>query len=422
MNSGGHFAAIITEGLGNELAHKTFHRYVVRAKAGGRQSVKDKSTGKAKSGGAQIRRHNEAALAAEIAALLTSWEGLLSTCGLVFVFAPGPSSHAVFSTDSPLARGDPRVRGVPFSLHRPTLSEARRVHHHLCSMLTPEELPSLVPSAAPDQEGLAGPRDTIQEEEGEYLGADPAAPAGGAVPSVSPPSSDGIALSPLGVDSASSDAELFALHRGAQSSDHDALSRAFTAAREEGEEVLAAMLRVLDGEGKSPLHHAALCSGGAGAAMVGLLLDGGADPTVLDSHGMTPYTVAATKGIRNAFRFYRGRFPAAWDYEAAKVPEALTALMQEEKKAREKAAKKAKEKDKKKKKQEEKSRLEAESAAKAEADERLRLRKGPGAQAGDGSGCDQCGKILGKGTPFTRLEFKYCSVPCVHIHRQALDK
>lgn len=70
LSSGGHFAAAVVEARGTPkargftdvltvLAHKTYHRYVVRAKAGGRQSSKD-ATGKyAKSAGSQIRRHNE---------------------------------------------------------------------------------------------------------------------------------------------------------------------------------------------------------------------------------------------------------------------------------------------------------------------------------------------------------------------------
>ncbi len=70
LSSGGHFAACIVECAGKPkargfvdvmrvLVHKTYHRYVVRAKAGGRQSSKD-ATGKyAKSAGSQLRRHNE---------------------------------------------------------------------------------------------------------------------------------------------------------------------------------------------------------------------------------------------------------------------------------------------------------------------------------------------------------------------------
>lgn len=70
LSSGGHFAAAVVEtrvtpkargfsDILTVLAHKTYHRYVVRAKAGGRQSNKD-ATGKyAKSAGSQLRRHNE---------------------------------------------------------------------------------------------------------------------------------------------------------------------------------------------------------------------------------------------------------------------------------------------------------------------------------------------------------------------------
>jgi hypothetical protein len=43
------------------ILHKTFHRYVVRAKRGTVQSVHDNAGGHAKSAGANIRRQQEAA-------------------------------------------------------------------------------------------------------------------------------------------------------------------------------------------------------------------------------------------------------------------------------------------------------------------------------------------------------------------------
>lgn len=56
-----------------------------RAKAGGRQSAKD-ATGKfAKSGGAALRRYNEAALDKDIAELLGSWRAHLDAADLIFV-------------------------------------------------------------------------------------------------------------------------------------------------------------------------------------------------------------------------------------------------------------------------------------------------------------------------------------------------
>jgi len=45
------------------VEHKTFHRYVIRAKRGTVQSSRDNKGQAPKSGGATLRRYNEAALA-----------------------------------------------------------------------------------------------------------------------------------------------------------------------------------------------------------------------------------------------------------------------------------------------------------------------------------------------------------------------
>lgn len=70
LAKGGHFAAACFEKCNSRKqtckepqftvkVHKTFHRYVVRAKAGTRQSTKDASGKYAKSAGATLRRYNE---------------------------------------------------------------------------------------------------------------------------------------------------------------------------------------------------------------------------------------------------------------------------------------------------------------------------------------------------------------------------
>ena len=56
----GHFAAAVFKG-DTVINHKTFHRYVVRAKRGTVQSQHDSSGKHAKSAGANIRRSQEAA-------------------------------------------------------------------------------------------------------------------------------------------------------------------------------------------------------------------------------------------------------------------------------------------------------------------------------------------------------------------------
>lgn len=64
--------------------HKTIHRYVVRAKRGTVQSVRDAKSGTSapKSAGANLRRYNEAELRREIAELLLSWSASIAECSV----------------------------------------------------------------------------------------------------------------------------------------------------------------------------------------------------------------------------------------------------------------------------------------------------------------------------------------------------
>jgi hypothetical protein len=123
------YSTVAADAALTQVAHKSFHKYVVRAKAGGKQSTKD-ATGKfAKSAGSRLRRHNEAALEREMTQLLTvEWAELLATCSLILVAAPGSNSKTLFSgTPALLNRKDRRIRKVPFTTRRPTLSEVKRV-------------------------------------------------------------------------------------------------------------------------------------------------------------------------------------------------------------------------------------------------------------------------------------------------------
>lgn len=110
-----------------EVRHKSFHRYVVRAKAGGKQSDKD-ATGKyAKSAGSRLRRHNEAVLKQEIVETLTEWKSALDECSMIFLSCPGSNRLVLFDKDSPLDKTDPKLRRIPFVVRRPTISETKRV-------------------------------------------------------------------------------------------------------------------------------------------------------------------------------------------------------------------------------------------------------------------------------------------------------
>ena len=121
------------------ILHKTFHRYVVRAKAGGRQSAKDAGGGKTiKSAGSSMRRANERALEEEIRECLSGWRSVLNDCALIFVSASKTDQRTLFDApgkgkEACLGRGDERVRRVPFATRRPTFNETRRVVARLAS-------------------------------------------------------------------------------------------------------------------------------------------------------------------------------------------------------------------------------------------------------------------------------------------------
>ena len=112
-------------------ARKTFHRYVVRAKAGGRQSGADGGGKTIKSAGSSVRRANEAALEREIRALFQVdpvWRSTIVAASLIFVSASKTDERTLFSgVEAPLSRDDARVRRVPFATKRPTFNETRRV-------------------------------------------------------------------------------------------------------------------------------------------------------------------------------------------------------------------------------------------------------------------------------------------------------
>lgn len=141
---GGHFAAAVytiekpksaKADFYKEVIHKTYHRYVVRAKAGGKQSSHDAGGKFARSAGARLRRYNEAALENEIAETLEEWKDHLKSCSLIFYQASASSMKSLFGGDKPvLDKKDPRFRKIPFVTRRPTLSEIKRTLRVLTSV------------------------------------------------------------------------------------------------------------------------------------------------------------------------------------------------------------------------------------------------------------------------------------------------
>ncbi len=80
-------------------------------------------------------------------------------------------------------------------------------------------------------------------------------------------------------------------------------------------------------EGLTVLHVAAVTGN---VSMVNSLLLHGADPVVKDQGGKTPYLVSKDKAVRDSFRRFMASHPAAYDYDSAHIPSALTEEMEKE--------------------------------------------------------------------------------------------
>ncbi|XP_046499909.1 ankyrin repeat and zinc finger domain-containing protein 1 isoform X1 [Equus quagga] len=201
--------------------------------------------------------------------------------------------------------------------------------------------------------------------------------------------------------------------------------------------VLSLLSAPLGSSGFTLLHAAAAAGRGS---VVRLLLEAGADPTVLDSRARPPYTVAADRSTRNEFRRFMEKNPDAYDYNKAQVPGPLTPEMEARqvmRKREQKAARRQreeqqwKEREQEMREQEERRRFAALSDREKRAlaaEHRLAAQLGaPGPQIPDPAivsvrRCWSCGTSLQGLIPFHYLDFSFCSTRCLQDHRRQAGK
>ncbi|XWS35701.1 hypothetical protein CRYUN_Cryun20dG0019100 [Craigia yunnanensis] len=440
LSSGGHFAGCVFDG-NSVVAHKTFHRYVVRAKAGKKQSSKDATGKAAHSAGAALRRHNELALKKEIQELLATWKSYFDASSCVFIHAPSSNRNVLFIGDKPsFSHQFCAIRNVPLTVRRPTLKEVKRIYKQLTQVAYEVEDKEIPPGTKEDL-FLSGStignsnEDSCKEELGYNLNCSDASK----IPSINVKSD---------VISSESESEVVCtstpLHEAAQSGDCQ---------------------KVLE------------------------LLEQGLDPCIKDQRGRTPYMLANEKEVRDTFRRFMASNPEEWDWNSAKVPSALTKEMEESqaaKQAEKDAKRKARAKELKKmrrarekkaqaeaaqtqntaavsqnratvplvskgqfqpvgvsriSKEEELKRVQAVEREKRAAAAERRLTEAAAAAhdaqgssstvgsttlqsktgvAGDIS-CSCCNTSLAGKVPFHRYNYKYCSTSCMHVHREILE-
>ncbi|KAM7508734.1 hypothetical protein LguiA_019187 [Lonicera macranthoides] len=429
---GGHFAACVFDGY-SVVAHKTFHRYVIRAKAGKKQSSKDASGKVAHSGGASIRRYNELALKKEIQELFTAWKSYFDASSCIFVHAPSSNRQLLFDGEKPyFSCQRSSVRNVPLTVRRPTFKEARRIFNLLTQI-----------SYEPDEEV----KPIIKED---------------------PQSSPSIL-----------------------SGSHKEDPRDNLGSKENNESVKKLEKKLsISSESESqvaitstPLHEAAK-SGNVEKVLE--LLEEGSDPCIKDERGRTPYMLAPDKEVRNAFRRFMALNLDKWDWHAANVPSALTKEMEEsqaakqaekdaKRKARAKELKKLRKAKEKKaqaeaaqsqnvaptsenrratpnpvlkgqsqssggpklSKEEEMKRVQAADREKRAAAAERRMAAAAAVQTSISAvaapsnsrpgtvttdvNCSCCQTSLASIVPFHRYNYKYCSTTCMHVHREMLE-
>ncbi|URD98173.1 hypothetical protein MUK42_30737 [Musa troglodytarum] len=300
------------DNLGGDLVYEDFDvssisgsedEYVVRAKAGKRQSAKDATGKAANSAGSSLRRYNEAALKKEIQELLVSWKPFIDSSPCIFIHAPSRSRQMFFDGEKPqLSSQDHKIRHVPSTVRRPTFKEAVRIYQHLTSLayeVAEDHIPEEDTSSRVSCEGNSIPQSNDSNSSGHLeIKKSSSGSGSGAI--------QGLAIAVEAVSPSSCRDETTPLHEAAKCGDSE---------------------RTLE------------------------LLEQGLNPCIKDGRGRTPYMLASEKEVRNTFRRFMGMNPDKWDWHAANVPSPLTKEIEEAqaaKQAEKDAKRKAKAKELKK--------------------------------------------------------------------------
>ncbi|KAL3418923.1 ankyrin repeat and zinc finger domain-containing protein [Phlyctema vagabunda] len=340
MIGGGHFAAMVVSlapkqtksGSGpmareaTVLAHKTFHRYTTRRKQGGAQSANDSAKGAAHSAGSSLRRYNEQALTDEVRLLLQEWKGMIDTSELLFVRATGNTNRRTLYgpyDGQVLKLNDPRIRGFPFNTRRATQNELMRSFIELTRVKV-VEIDEAAIEAARAAEETARKAAIMKANK-------PAAP-------VTPKRSEAeetALLHTSQIQALIRRSKLPALVSYFKSND---IPTDFTFHPEDSQQ---------NHHAPTSLHLAA--SQNSAPLVSGLLLKAGANPTLLNGDGKTPFELSGDRATRDAFRVARSELgEQKWNWEASRIPAPITRKEAEERDARDRKEESKKEEDRRK--------------------------------------------------------------------------
>ncbi|CAI7571783.1 unnamed protein product [Penicillium manginii] len=316
MIGGGHFAAMLVslapeihrkqggveERQARVIAHKTFHRYTTRRKQGGSQSASDASRGAAHSAGSSLRRYNEVALEKDIRELLADWKDMIDSAELLFIRATGKTNKRILFEkydNHVLKQNDPRLRGFPFNTRRATQGELLRSFKELTRVKVSE-----IDEAALAADAAAAEAKKREESK----------------PSTPRPQPQKPKLSKEEEEALLHTSQIQALIRRSKVPalmsylSNNSIPPSFTFTPADSPQNFRS---------PTPLHLAANLD--APAIVTALLTRAGADPTIANQEGRTPFELAGDRSTRDAFRISRHELgESKWDWTVAKVPSAVS--------------------------------------------------------------------------------------------------
>lgn len=265
---------------------------------------------------------------------------LNQACRVVLTSVPKGMRTVLFDgKDAPFDRKDPRLRPVPFAVGKPVFEEVVAVHTRVTSIIFSDAATVTFddpkPASKSQEKSKTGRRTPNVNVKGSGAASGPAVTQHfDAEPC--PPSVELIEACEQGdVDAAAALLDRLELNGDAAaaapaapvrvlpiSGGAPAVASGATATGWTPEEVL----NHPDGFERlmTPLHVAAA---GGHVAVLGLLLQRGANPLAEDVRGRVPYLLASNKDTRDAFRRARAGLPERWDWDAARVPEPLTEVI-----------------------------------------------------------------------------------------------
>ncbi|CAF1221445.1 unnamed protein product [Adineta steineri] len=439
MAAGGHFAIALFE-RDKIIQHKTFHKYIIRAKQGSAQSAHDqKSGGKAKSAGANLRRQNMLHLKQKIQELFISLKSEIQRCSLLFVRAPSFNQQLLFGEkNSPLTASDSRIRSIPFATLRPTFNEIKRVYDQLTKM-------ELYPQDYQFQK--------IEQEKTSVMKTkQPTATRKTAVDS----STDSEDKSDDETEQQSSSKQtvkkqpiipiMTTDRKILPAEDLTTFNELFTACRLndiQRFDDLISRLRALKTINKSPSIADILNYQTAGSfdtllhitserghlKLIQRLLNEGANPALSNQRGKYPYNLSKNKEAKEVFRLFRNDYPDKYDYNLGQVAPSITMDELERQHAIERERRRQT-----KKRRTDKQRSDQERQLREQEEEQQRInflalsekeKRTLAVQVNFETNkrdelhlgrCWQCAKKISD-EPFTYFDYKFCSTACLKAHR-----